>query len=93
MTTSPPATYVSFLSMTNATDLTRFRLHNGDPADQTPIDAKWESLAVAPVMDDNFPHDFFVFTAVSSSSSSILSVVFLPTMPMVRPFRFAPCLV
>jgi hypothetical protein len=76
-----PATYVSFLNMINVTDLARFGLHNGDPADQTLIDAKWESLAVAPIMDDDFPHDFFVFTAVSSTSSSVLSVLFLSTVP------------
>lgn len=38
--------------------------HSGKPADQTLIDAKWESLALAPCLDPAFPDDFFLFTAV-----------------------------
>jgi hypothetical protein len=38
----------------------------GKPADQTLIDAKWESLALAPVGDKKFPNDYFLFTAVST---------------------------
>lgn len=60
-----PAEYVSFVDMLNATQLARFGLHNGDPADATLIDAKWESIALAPVGDDAFPDDYFLFTAVS----------------------------
>lgn len=40
----------------------------GKPADQTLIDAKWESLDLVSVGDSAFPHDYFLFTAVSSSS-------------------------
>ena len=36
----------------------------GDPVDQTLIDGKWESIALAPVGDPASPHDFFLFTAV-----------------------------
>lgn len=36
-----------------------------DPDDGTLLDAKWESLALAPVGDESFPNDFFLFTAVS----------------------------
>ncbi|GJE92346.1 phytase-like domain-containing protein [Phanerochaete sordida] len=61
-----PATYTSFLNMLNTTQLARFGLHNGDPVDQTLIDGKWESIALAPVGDPKFPHDFFVFTAADN---------------------------
>lgn len=38
----------------------------GDPDDNTLIDAKWESIALAPVGDSANPHDYFLFTAVST---------------------------
>jgi len=37
----------------------------GKPNDQTLIDGKWESLALAPVNDPAFPNDYFLFTVVS----------------------------
>jgi len=37
----------------------------GKPDDQTLIDSKWESLALAPVNDPAFPNDYFLFTVVS----------------------------
>ncbi|THH01971.1 hypothetical protein EW026_g830 [Hermanssonia centrifuga] len=43
-----------------------YRLYAGDPADATLIDAKWESIALAPVGDPKFPHDFFLFTAADN---------------------------
>ncbi|KAK7689375.1 hypothetical protein QCA50_007167 [Cerrena zonata] len=60
------ATYVGFVDFIDDTQLARFGLHNGDPADQTLIDAKWESLALAPVDDPLFPDDFFLFTAADN---------------------------
>jgi len=36
-----------------------------DPDDITLLDAKWESLSLAPVNDSAFPDDYFLFTAVS----------------------------
>ncbi|KAJ7669756.1 esterase-like activity of phytase-domain-containing protein [Mycena rosella] len=57
-----PATYVSFVDYADDTQLARFGLHNGDPDDNTLVDAKWESLALAPV-GDSAPDDFFLFTA------------------------------
>ncbi|KAJ7617309.1 esterase-like activity of phytase-domain-containing protein [Roridomyces roridus] len=57
-----PATYVSFADFADATQLARFGLHNGDPDDNTLLDAKWESLALAPV-GASAPNDFFLFTA------------------------------
>jgi hypothetical protein len=58
-----PATYTSFVNILDATQLARFGLHNGSPDDQTLIDAKWESIALAPVTDPAFPNDYFLFTA------------------------------
>lgn len=59
-----PAVYVPFVSYIDPTQLARFGLHNGKPADATLIDAKWESLALAPVGDSANPNDYFLFTAV-----------------------------
>ncbi|KAF7325259.1 Phytase-like domain-containing protein [Mycena venus] len=68
--TITPATYVSFVDYADATQLARFGLHNGALlifiATQTTtplLDAKWESLALAPVGDSSAPDDFFLFTA------------------------------
>jgi hypothetical protein len=58
-----PATYVSFVNYIDATQLSRFGLHNGDPDDSTLLNAKWESLALAPVSDPSYPNDYFLFTA------------------------------
>ncbi|KIM32609.1 hypothetical protein M408DRAFT_6128 [Serendipita vermifera MAFF 305830] len=57
-----PATYVPFVQYVNDTQLARFGLHNGAPADQGLINAKWESLALAPVGDREYPNDYFLFT-------------------------------
>ncbi|KAJ7150764.1 esterase-like activity of phytase-domain-containing protein [Mycena filopes] len=57
-----PATYVPFVDYADAAQLARFGLHNGDPDDNTLLDAKWESLVLAPVGADA-PDDFFLFTA------------------------------
>ncbi|KAJ3478425.1 hypothetical protein NLI96_g9767 [Meripilus lineatus] len=61
-----PAQYVSFVDLIDDTQLARFGLHNGDPEDQTLIDAKWESIALAPVGDPQSPNDFFLFTAADN---------------------------
>ncbi|KDR70938.1 hypothetical protein GALMADRAFT_144404 [Galerina marginata CBS 339.88] len=57
------ATYVSFVNFVDDTQLGRFGLHNGSPDDETLIDAKWESLTLAPVNDAAFPNDYFLITA------------------------------
>ncbi|OSD08066.1 hypothetical protein PYCCODRAFT_1358178 [Trametes coccinea BRFM310] len=61
-----PGTYVSFVDFIDDTQLARFGVHNGKPVDQTLIDAKWESLALAPCLDPSFPDDFFLFTAADN---------------------------
>ena len=40
--------------------------HLDEPNDETLIDAKWESLALAPCDDAANPNDYFLFTAVST---------------------------
>ncbi|KAI1798159.1 esterase-like activity of phytase-domain-containing protein [Ganoderma leucocontextum] len=61
-----PATYVSFVSFIDSVQLARFGVHNGNPVDQTLIDAKWESLALAPAGDPDYPNDYFLFTAADN---------------------------
>ncbi|KAG6879231.1 hypothetical protein C0992_004292 [Termitomyces sp. T32_za158] len=61
-----PATYVSFVDFVEENGLERFGLHNDDPADQTLIDAKWESLTLASCFDSEFPDDFFLFAAADN---------------------------
>ncbi|KAF9038061.1 esterase-like activity of phytase-domain-containing protein [Panaeolus papilionaceus] len=58
-----PATYASFVNFVDSTQLARFGLHDGSPNNSSLIDAKWESLALAPVNDPSFPDDYFLFTA------------------------------
>jgi len=58
-----PATYQSFVNYIDSAQLQRFGLHNSNPSDGTLIDAKWESLALAPANDPAFPDDYFLFTA------------------------------
>ncbi|KAI9441308.1 esterase-like activity of phytase-domain-containing protein [Lactarius indigo] len=65
-----PATYVSFVNYLDSTQLARFGLHNGDPSSQTLIDAKWESLALAPVSDPTAPNDYFLFTVADNDFMS-----------------------
>ncbi|KAH8103411.1 esterase-like activity of phytase-domain-containing protein [Cristinia sonorae] len=69
-----PATYVGFVNFIDPTQLARFGLHNGKPADQTLIDAKWESLALAPVGDPVTPNDFFLFTVADNDFISTKGV-------------------
>ena len=49
--------------------------HPGKPEDQTLIDAKWESLALAPCLDSDFPDDYFLFSAVRALTRYLLGVV------------------
>ncbi|KAF8149113.1 esterase-like activity of phytase-domain-containing protein [Crassisporium funariophilum] len=73
-TSITPAEYVSFVNFIEPTQLARFGLHNGKPADATLIDAKWESLALAPVGESAFPNDYFLFTAADNDFISTQGV-------------------
>ncbi|KAG6909435.1 hypothetical protein DXG01_000589 [Tephrocybe rancida] len=61
-----PAKYLTFVDFVETNGLARFGLHNDSPEDQTLIDAKWESLTLAPVGDAAFPDDYFLFTAADN---------------------------
>ncbi|KAJ3503097.1 hypothetical protein NLJ89_g8585 [Agrocybe chaxingu] len=61
-----PATYVPFVNYVDPIQLARFGLHNGKPNDPTLLNAKWESLALAPIGDTSFPDDYFLFTAADN---------------------------
>jgi hypothetical protein len=61
-----PAQYTPFVSLVDSTQLQRFGLHNDGDFDETLIDAKWESLALAPAMDPAFPDDYFLFTVADN---------------------------
>ncbi|GAA5856230.1 hypothetical protein JCM8547_000831 [Rhodosporidiobolus lusitaniae] len=60
-----PATFNEFINMIDDAQLARFGLHNGKPTDRDLV-GKWEALAIAPVLDVNFPDDFFIFTAADN---------------------------
>lgn len=69
-----PATYVPFVSLIDDDQLARFGLHNDSPNDEKLLNAKWESLAIAPVGDASFPDDYFLFTASDNDFISIHGV-------------------
>ncbi|KAL1715163.1 esterase-like activity of phytase-domain-containing protein [Schizophyllum commune] len=60
------AEVIDFIDLIDDDELERFGLHNGGDADDTLIASKWESLAVASVQDDQYPDDYFVFTAADN---------------------------
>ncbi|CAE6432243.1 unnamed protein product [Rhizoctonia solani] len=66
-----PATYVPFVNYLNSTQLSRFGLHNDEPTDRTLIDAKWESFALAPVLDAAAPDDYFLITMADNDFITI----------------------
>ncbi|EUC63011.1 phytase esterase-like protein [Rhizoctonia solani AG-3 Rhs1AP] len=66
-----PATYVPFVNYLNSTQLARFGLHNDEPTDRTLIDAKWESFALAPVLDTTSPDDYFLITMADNDFITI----------------------
>ena len=56
-----PVKYQGFLNINDNTQLNRFGLHNGAPADSNDLYEKWESMAVVPVGDKQAPNDYFLF--------------------------------
>ncbi|KDQ11358.1 hypothetical protein BOTBODRAFT_189903 [Botryobasidium botryosum FD-172 SS1] len=61
-----PATYTAFVDYLDKDQLKRFGLHNGDDADSSLIDAKWESFALAPAFDPANPDDYFLITVADN---------------------------
>ena len=60
--TIKPVQQVEFINMLNATQLTKFgeNLTNTAPTRLT-LGEKWEGMALAPVLDENAPNDYFLF--------------------------------
>jgi hypothetical protein len=58
-----PAAYQKFLDINDNTQLNRFCLRNGAPADNNDLYEKWESIAIVPTFDPKAPHDYFLFVA------------------------------
>jgi hypothetical protein len=58
-----PAAYQKFLDINDNTQLNRFGLRNGAPADNNDLYEKWESIAIVPTFDPKAPHDYFLFVA------------------------------
>jgi hypothetical protein len=57
-----PVAYQPFLNINDNTELNRFGLHNGAPADSNDLYEKWESIALESVGDPAAPNDYFLFT-------------------------------
>ena len=56
-----PVAYQKFLDINDNTELNRFGLHNGAPANSNDLYEKWESIALEPVGDPRAPSDYFLF--------------------------------
>ena len=76
-----PVTYKQFLNINDNTQLNRFGLHNGLPADSNDLYEKWESMAVVPVGDPRAPNDYFLF--VGSDNDFITQNGFMAGQPYV----------
>lgn len=74
-----PAAYKKFLDVNNNTQLHRFGLHNGAPANSNDLYEKWESIGIAPVGDAKAPHDYFMF--VGSDNDFITQDGFMAGKP------------
>lgn len=57
-----PAAQVELVDILNITQLNRFGMNlNTRPSTITSLSEKWEALALAPVLEENAPQDFFLF--------------------------------
>jgi hypothetical protein len=56
-----PATLTAFIDINDNAELGRFGLHNGAPNAKTNLSEKWESMALASVLDPAAPDDYFLF--------------------------------
>lgn len=63
--TITPVQQVQLVNMLNTTQLNRFGMNlsgdAGQPTTSTALSEKWEALAVAPVLEESAPQDFFLF--------------------------------
>jgi len=74
-----PVKYQQFLNINDNTQLNRFGLHNGAPADKNDLYEKWESIAIVPAFDPKAPHDYFLF--VGSDNDFITQNGFMAGQP------------
>jgi hypothetical protein len=74
-----PVAYQPFLNIDDNTQLNRFGLHNGAPADSNDLYEKWESIGVEPVGDPSAPNDYFLF--VGSDNDFITQNGFMAGSP------------
>jgi hypothetical protein len=81
-----PAAYQKFLDINDNTQLNRFGLRNGAPADGNDLYEKWESIAIVPVFDPKAPHDYFLF--VGSDNDFITQHGFMAGQPYQDPSGF-----
>jgi hypothetical protein len=58
-----PASRQPFIDINDNAELGKFGLHNGPPNDRNNLTEKWESMALAPALDPDFPRDAFLFVA------------------------------
>lgn len=57
-----PVQQVELVNMLNATQLNRFGMNlNTRPSSQTSLGEKWEAMALAPVLEEGAPQDYFLF--------------------------------
>jgi hypothetical protein len=74
-----PVAYQKFLDINDNTQLNRFGLHNGAPADTNDLYEKWESLAIEPVGEPGTPNDYFLF--IGSDNDFITQNGFMAGQP------------
>jgi hypothetical protein len=55
-----PVAFQEFLDINDNSQLNRFGLHNGAPANSNDLYEKWESLDIEPVNDPAAPNDYFL---------------------------------
>jgi len=57
-----PVRQFELVNLLNATQLNRFGMNlNTRPSNATSLSEKWEAMALAPVLEDSAPQDFFLF--------------------------------
>ncbi len=56
-----PAKLSAFIDINDNAQLNRYGLRNGEPNDAKNLSEKWESMALASVLDPARPQDFFLF--------------------------------
>jgi hypothetical protein len=61
ISTVTPARLAPFIDINDNKQLNKFGLQNGEDKKLIDLSEKWESMALAPALDDAHPNDYFVF--------------------------------